>query len=52
MTHTAEHVIIHKATQPVSFADPASNPAPGNLKVWHVGLALLVVGFIAGAWIF
>lgn len=45
MTHNAQHVIIHKVTAPVTFSEEA---APGKLLVWHVALALVLVGFGLG----
>lgn len=48
MTHTAEHVIIHSLTDTVSFGAPAIPPKPSKVRVWHLGLALLVAGFLLG----
>mgnify|MGYP001049307330 CR=1 FL=1 len=48
MTHTASHIIISGRkglTAPITFSESAT---PGSLKVWHVALALVLVGFLVG----
>lgn len=48
MTHKSSHIIISGRkglAAPISFSEDAE---PGRVKVWHVALALVLVGFIAG----
>lgn len=45
MTHEREHVIIHKLSAPVVFSATATE---SKVRVWHLGLALVVAGFLLG----
>lgn len=50
MTHTRDHIIISSVRNTVSFGDPAvpASATPGKLRLWHLGAALLLIGFILG----
>jgi hypothetical protein len=51
MSHTRDHIIIHSLRDTVSVGDPAVPPKPSRVRIWHVGAALLAVGFALGAWL-
>jgi hypothetical protein len=49
VTHNRDHIVIHSLSDTVEFGEPAPASArPRKLKVWHLVLVLLLVGFLAG----
>jgi hypothetical protein len=49
VTHNASHIIIGSGRSTVSFGDPhLPPPANARIRVWHLGVALVVFGLVIG----
>lgn len=46
MSHNRDHIIIHSLSQTVSVGEESVPPKPHKVKLWHLTLALVSLGFL------